>query len=105
MLITEIGGAIGTAISTYLSFCFLSPRLPTRVFTLSRWHQVTHDALSRLAHHLPLLSETDRALLYGNIYGFVQFSRGHHVREGVVLVCVDVMKILTIVATVFGAVL
>ncbi|KAF5327482.1 hypothetical protein D9619_005131 [Psilocybe cf. subviscida] len=83
LLITEIGGAIGTAISGGI------------------W---SHMMPARLAHHLPFLSDADRALLFGSIYGATQFPRGNPVREGVILAYDDVMKILTIVATVFGAV-
>ncbi|KAF5326811.1 hypothetical protein D9619_005127 [Psilocybe cf. subviscida] len=83
LLITEIGGAIGTAISGGI------------------W---SHMMPARLAHHLPFLSDADRAMLFGSIYGGTQFPRGNPVREGVILAYDDVMKILTIVATVFGAV-
>ncbi|KAF5326806.1 hypothetical protein D9619_005122 [Psilocybe cf. subviscida] len=83
LLITEIGGAIGTAISGGI------------------W---SHMMPARLAHHLPFLSDADRAMLFGSIYGATQFLRGNPVREGVILAYDDVMKILTIVATVFGAV-
>jgi hypothetical protein len=59
---------------------------------------------TRLAYHLPFLSADDRALLFGSIYGAVAYPRGDPVREGVISAYDDVMKILTIVATVFGAV-
>ncbi|KAF5319420.1 hypothetical protein D9619_008798 [Psilocybe cf. subviscida] len=81
LLITEIGGAISTAICRHL---------------------VRHDALSPRASP-PFLSDADRALLYSSIYGAAQFTCGHPVRESVFLAYDDVMKIVAIVATVFGA--
>lgn len=102
LLITEIGGAISTAMCTFSFSLSPSPCLLTHIFSLSCRHLVRHDALSPRASP-PFLSDADRALLYSSIYGAAQFTCGHPVRESVFLAYDDVMKIVAIVATVFGA--
>ncbi|KAF5327427.1 hypothetical protein D9619_005116 [Psilocybe cf. subviscida] len=83
LLITEIGGAIGTALSGGV------------------W---LHMMPTLMAHYLLFLSDANPVPLYGSIYGAAQFPRGHAVRKGFVLAYDDVVKIITIVATVFGPV-
>ncbi|KAF5326808.1 hypothetical protein D9619_005120 [Psilocybe cf. subviscida] len=111
LFITEIGGAIGTAICPYLvpppcPFSIISRLVdPCLVYPFSTAGGIwSHMMPSRVAHHLPFLSDAYRAMLLGSIYGATQFPRGNPVREGVILAYDDVMKILTFVATVFGAV-
>lgn len=78
----------------------------------------------RLAFHLPFLTDEQRAELFGSIYAAAAYPRGNPIREGVIggkhslffsvsvtilltfppLAYDDVMKILTIAATVFAAV-
>ncbi|KAF5326813.1 hypothetical protein D9619_005125 [Psilocybe cf. subviscida] len=80
LLITEIGGAIGTTICMF----------PLPILA----------SVSAIFAH----SHSDSAPLFGSIYGAAQFPRCHLVREGVILTYDDVIKILTIVEKVFGAV-
>ncbi|KAF8149148.1 drug:h+ antiporter [Crassisporium funariophilum] len=81
LLITEIGGAIGGAIAGGI------------------WSNMMPG---RLAHHLPFLTDAQRATLFSSIYAAAANPRGDPIREGVILAYDDVMKIITIVATIFG---
>ncbi|KAF8060651.1 drug:h+ antiporter [Lyophyllum atratum] len=81
LLITEIGGSIGSAIAGAI------------------W---TNLMPGRLATHLPSVSEEDRALLFGSIVEAMKYERGTPIREGVISAYDDVMKIMTIVATVIA---
>ncbi|KIJ51356.1 hypothetical protein M422DRAFT_43910 [Sphaerobolus stellatus SS14] len=72
LLLTEIGGAVGSAIGN----------MP-----------------ARLAKHLPFLSQADRDTLYGSLYAVAAYPQGDPVRAGVILAYSDVMKIMTIAAT------
>ncbi|KAF8887863.1 drug:h+ antiporter [Gymnopilus junonius] len=91
LLVTEIGGAIGTAIAG------------------SIW---THKMPERLAVHLPFVSADERAILFGSITSVTAYPRGDPIREGVIMeyhlmiytAYDDVMKILTIAATAFSVV-
>ncbi|KAF8920270.1 hypothetical protein CPB85DRAFT_1429077 [Mucidula mucida] len=79
LLLTEIGGAIGNAISGAI------------------W---TNMMPGKLLHYLPFLSETERAAIYSSISVITtQYPRGDPVREGVISAYGDVMKIMLIVAT------
>lgn len=81
LLITEIGGAVGGAIAGGI------------------WSNLMPD---RLAHHLPNATPEQLAELFGSITLAAANPRGDPVREGVILAYGDVMKILTIVATVIA---
>lgn len=76
----------------------------------------------KLAYYLPELSEEDRTTLFGSLYAVAAYPRGNPIREGVILGAFldeisvidilitshtaydEVMKILTIVATIFAVV-
>ncbi|GLB36916.1 putative major facilitator superfamily protein [Lyophyllum shimeji] len=81
LLITEIGGSIGSAIAGAI------------------W---TNLMPGRLARHLPGVSEEDRAVLFGSIVEVLKYDRGTPIREGVIQAYDDVMKVMTIVATVIA---
>ncbi|KAH0589823.1 hypothetical protein H2248_000018 [Termitomyces sp. 'cryptogamus'] len=83
LLITEIGGAIGSGIAGAI------------------WSNIMPD---KLAKHLPFLSEEDRATLFGSITQVLAYDRGTPIREGVISAYSDVMKVMTIVATVLAVV-
>ncbi|KAF9046927.1 drug:h+ antiporter [Hymenopellis radicata] len=84
LLLTEIGGAIGNAISGAI------------------W---TNMMPGKLLHYLPFLSDTERAAIYSSISVITtQYPRGDPVREGVISAYGDVMKIMLIVATVVSVV-
>ncbi|KDR72260.1 hypothetical protein GALMADRAFT_253088 [Galerina marginata CBS 339.88] len=83
LLVTEIGGAIGSAIAGAI------------------W---THMMPERLAFYLPFLTPDQRAALFGSIYTAAANPRGDPIREGVILAYDDVMKVLTIVATAFAVI-
>ncbi|KAF9049078.1 ferrichrome-type siderophore transporter [Panaeolus papilionaceus] len=78
LLITEIGGAIGSAIAGAI------------------W---THLMPGRLAFHLPFVPEADRQVLYGSILAASTFPRDSPVRLGAIAAYDDVMKVMTITAT------
>jgi hypothetical protein len=63
LLITEIGGAIGSAIAGAI------------------WANVMPG---KLLKYLPFATDTERAQLFGSIGSAVAFPRGHPVREGVI---------------------
>lgn len=63
LLITEIGGAIGSALSGAI------------------WTNLMPD---KLAQHLPFMSDEERAKIYGSITAVVAYPRGHPIREGVI---------------------
>ncbi|TFK23755.1 ferrichrome-type siderophore transporter [Coprinopsis marcescibilis] len=81
LLITEIGGAIGTAIAGAI------------------WTSLMPD---QLAKHLPFLDEATRTQLYGSLYVAAAEPRGSPIREGVILAYDHVMLRLTIAATIFA---
>ncbi|KAG5338263.1 hypothetical protein C0989_007826 [Termitomyces sp. Mn162] len=83
LLITEIGGAIGSGIAGAI------------------WSNIMPG---KLAKHLPFLSEEDRATLFGSITQVLAYDRGTPIREGVIAAYSDVMKVMTIVATVLAVV-
>ncbi|TFK35357.1 drug:h+ antiporter [Crucibulum laeve] len=83
LLITEIGGAIGSAIAGAI------------------W---TNMMPNRLAVHLPFLTQEMRDQLYGSIVSAAANPRGTPVREGVIQAYDDVMEIMIIVATVFAVI-
>ena len=76
----------------------------------------------KLAYYLPQLTDEERTTLFGSLYAVAVYPRGNPIREGVILgqfshellgldmlsaprlAYDDVMKILTIVATVFAVV-
>ncbi|TFK33911.1 drug:h+ antiporter [Crucibulum laeve] len=81
LLITEIGGAIGSAIAGAI------------------W---TNLMPGRIAHHLPFLTADLQTQLYGSIVSVYSYPRGTPIREGAIMAYDDVMKIMTIVGTVFA---
>ncbi|KAG6908911.1 hypothetical protein DXG01_002792 [Tephrocybe rancida] len=81
LLITEIGGAIGGGIAGAI------------------WSNLMPD---KLAVHLSFLSQEERDALFGSITLALKYERGTPVREGVIEAYGDVMKIMTIVATIFA---
>ncbi|KAG6885294.1 hypothetical protein C0993_003578 [Termitomyces sp. T159_Od127] len=83
LLITEIGGAIGSGIAGAI------------------WSNLMPD---KLAQHLPFVSEEDRAALFGSITTVLAYDRGTPIREGVIAAYSDVMKVMIIVATVIAVV-
>lgn len=83
LLITEIGGAIGSAVAGAL------------------W---TNMMPKRLALHLPFLTQEERDALYGSIVIAASSPRGSPTREGVIQAYDDVMKVMTIVATIVAVV-
>ncbi|KAF5368687.1 hypothetical protein D9615_010309 [Tricholomella constricta] len=83
LLITEIGGAVGSAVAGAI------------------W---TNLMPARLERYLPFVSEADRADLFGSISIVVKYERGTPIREGVIQAYDDVMKVMTIVATVIAVV-
>ncbi|KAG6816467.1 hypothetical protein H0H87_005827 [Tephrocybe sp. NHM501043] len=83
LLITEIGGAIGGGIAGAI----WSNLMPTK-----------------LATHLPFLTQEEREALFGSITAALAYDRGTPIREGVIAAYGDVMKIMTIAATVFAVV-
>ncbi|RDB27339.1 Siderophore iron transporter 3 [Hypsizygus marmoreus] len=83
LLVTEIGGAIGSAIAGAI------------------W---TNLMPGKLALHLPDVSEEDRATLFGSIVAAIEYPRGSPIREGVIQAYDDVMKVMLIAATVLAAV-
>ncbi|KAG6862553.1 hypothetical protein C0995_000101 [Termitomyces sp. Mi166 len=83
LLITEIGGAIGSGIAGAI------------------WSNIMPG---KLAQHLPFLSEEDRAGLFGSITAVLAYDRGTPIREGVIAAYSDVMKVMIIVATAIAVV-
>ncbi|KAF5338766.1 hypothetical protein D9611_013329 [Ephemerocybe angulata] len=81
LLVTEIGGSIGSAIAG------------------SIWTSMMPD---KLAEHLPFVDEATRAKLFGSITAVAAQPRGSPIREGVILAYDDVMKYMCIAATVFA---
>jgi len=79
LLVTEIGGAIGSGVAGAI------------------W---TNLMPGRLAVHLPFVSEDERAKLFGSITLARQYGLGTPIREGAIAAYSDVMKVMTIVATV-----
>ncbi|KAF4609696.1 hypothetical protein D9613_012060 [Agrocybe pediades] len=83
LLITEIGGAIGSAIAG------------------SIWTDLMPQ---KLALHLPFIDEETRAALYGSLTSILLLERDDPIRQGVTAAYDDVMKIMTIAATAFAVV-
>ncbi|KAF9489910.1 drug:h+ antiporter [Pleurotus eryngii] len=81
LLITEIGGAVGSAVAGAI------------------W---TNTMPGKISQYLPFLPEADRQQLFGSIVYAASFPRGHPVREGVIAAYSDVMETMLIVATVLS---
>lgn len=81
LLVTEIGGAIGSAIAGAI------------------W---TTQMPNELEKHLPFLNETVRTQLFGSIAAAATYPRGHPVREGVIIAYDNVMFRLCLAATIFA---
>ncbi|KAL0953094.1 hypothetical protein HGRIS_004365 [Hohenbuehelia grisea] len=81
LLVTEIGGSVGSAVAGAL------------------WSNMMPG---KLAHYLPTVPEADRQKLFGSIVAASSFPRGHPVREGVIAAYSDVMETMLIVATVLS---
>ncbi|KAG5639035.1 hypothetical protein H0H81_007648 [Sphagnurus paluster] len=79
LLVTEIGGAIGSAVAGAI------------------W---TNLMPGKLAKYLPFVSDEDRTELFGSIVNALAYPRGSPIREGVIQAYDDVMKVMTIAATV-----
>ncbi|KAH8109673.1 drug:h+ antiporter [Phellopilus nigrolimitatus] len=78
LLLTEIGGAVGSAIAGAI------------------W---TSTMPEKLAAALPQLSADERAALFGSITDVLQYPRGSPIREGVISAYDDTMKVMVITAT------
>ncbi|KAG6840370.1 hypothetical protein C0991_007145 [Blastosporella zonata] len=83
LLVTEIGGAIGGGIAGAI------------------WSNIMPG---KLAAHLSFLSQDERDALFGSITAALEYDRGTPIREGVIAAYGDVMKVMTIVATVFAVI-
>ncbi|KAF8640180.1 hypothetical protein AX16_010235 [Volvariella volvacea WC 439] len=83
LLVTEIGGAIGSAIAAAI------------------WTNMMPD---KLAEHLPFLSDAERQQLYGSIVAAAAYPRGSPIREGVIQAYDDVMGAMVITATALAVV-
>ncbi|XP_006455502.1 hypothetical protein AGABI2DRAFT_187797 [Agaricus bisporus var. bisporus H97] len=83
LLITEIGGSIGSSIAGAL------------------WMNIMP---ARMAKHLPFLSQNEQAELFGSIVSVTQYPRGNPIREGVIQAYDDVMRTMTITATVIAVI-
>ncbi|KAK7447416.1 hypothetical protein VKT23_014125 [Stygiomarasmius scandens] len=84
LLLTEIGGSIGSAAAGAV------------------W---TNNMPEKLAQYLPDVSEEDRAALFGSISTVItQYERGSAVRNGVIQAYSDVMHIMLIIATVVSVI-
>ncbi|TEB20096.1 ferrichrome-type siderophore transporter [Coprinellus micaceus] len=83
LLVTEIGGSIGSAIGTSGSI----------------WTSLMPD---KLEQYLPFVDAETRAQLFGSLYVVAAEPRGSPLREGVIMAYDDVMKILCIAATAFA---
>ncbi|KAG8744344.1 hypothetical protein FRC10_010324 [Ceratobasidium sp. 414] len=81
LLVTEIGGAIGTAIAGGI------------------W---TNTMPRQLEIHLPGVNETTRATLFGSITTIATYPPGDPIREGVIQAYDETMKVMLIAATVIG---
>ncbi|KAJ6525618.1 drug:h+ antiporter [Mycena capillaripes] len=79
LLLTECGAAAGGAIAGAI----WSSQMP-----------------SKLAQHLPFLSQPERDILFGSITETASKPRGNAVREGIISAYSDVMQIMVLVATV-----
>lgn len=82
LLVTEIGGAIGSAVGTFF------PRSYITLIVLK--HSCEAGAIwsghmpDNLAKNLPQLSAEQRAQLFGSITDVLEYPRGDPVREGVI---------------------
>ncbi|KAG9097147.1 hypothetical protein FS749_006973 [Ceratobasidium sp. UAMH 11750] len=81
LLVTEIGGAIGTAIAGGI------------------W---TNTMPKQLEIHLPGVNETTRATLFGSITSIATYPPGDPIREGVIQAYDETMKHMLIAATVIA---
>jgi hypothetical protein len=132
LLLTEIGGAIGSAIGMFCSNTRLwngtdiDDTCILILFAIAAGSIWTHLMPGRLARYLPALSADQRAQLFWSITAAAAYPRGDPIREGVIhgqsirtrtflsandpltmrymIAYDDVMKILTIAATVFAVV-
>ncbi|KAK0442475.1 drug:h+ antiporter [Desarmillaria tabescens] len=83
LLLTEIGGAIGSGIAGAI------------------WTGIMPD---KLAKYLPFVSAEERAALYASITTVTTYPRGNPIREGVISAYSDVMKVMLIIAAVLSVV-
>ncbi|QRV78334.1 major facilitator superfamily transporter [Ceratobasidium sp. AG-Ba] len=83
LLVTEIGGAIGTAIAGGI------------------W---TNTMPKQLEIHLPGVNETTRATLFGSITTIATYPPGDPIREGVIQAYDETMKVMLIAATVIAVI-
>ncbi|KAK0471517.1 drug:h+ antiporter [Armillaria novae-zelandiae] len=83
LLLTEIGGAIGSGIAGAI------------------WTGMMPD---KLAKYLPSVSAEERAALYSSITTVITYPRGDPIREGVISAYSDVMKVMLIIAVVMSVV-
>ncbi|KXN88953.1 Siderophore iron transporter 3 [Leucoagaricus sp. SymC.cos] len=83
LLVTEIGGSIGSAIAGAL------------------W---TNFMPGKLAKYISFLPTDQQAELFGSIAAAVQYPRGDSIREGIIQAYDEVMKTMTITATVIAVV-
>jgi hypothetical protein len=89
-LITEIGGAIGSAIGVFTQPEHFSERKTYFFCTLGcRWSLLagalwTNIMPGKLEKHLPFLTEAKREELFGSITSVMTSPRGDPVREGVI---------------------
>lgn len=81
LLVTEIGGAIGTAIAGGI------------------W---TNTMPKQLEIHLPGVNATTRETLFGSITTIVTYPPGDPIREGVIQAYDETMKVMLIAATVIA---
>ncbi|KAG6901476.1 hypothetical protein C0995_011448 [Termitomyces sp. Mi166 len=95
LLITEIGGAIGSGIGSSSVFLVASPltKVASGSIAGAIWF---HIMPGKLAKHLSFLSEEDRAALFGSITAVLEYDRGTTIPYS------DVMKVMIIVATVIA---
>ncbi|KAG9099375.1 hypothetical protein FRC06_005345 [Ceratobasidium sp. 370] len=81
LLVTEIGGAIGTAIAGGI------------------W---TNTMPKQLEIHLPGVNEATRATLFGSITTIAMYPPGDPIREGVIQAYDETMKVMLITATIIA---
>ena len=101
LLITELGGAIGSAIG---SSPISSSPLASLTINVNRtggaiW---THLMPSNLRKYLPNATEQERMTLFGSIISIAALSPDDPTRQGVISAYSDTMRVLIIVALAFG---
>ena len=105
LMITELGGAIGSAVGASFSL-FFSPRLLNHFAHRTRlsaagaiWTQLMPQ---NLAKYLPNVSEEERETLFGSIVSIVSLDPSDPIRQGAISAYSDTMRVLIIVALVIG---